>query len=213
MPVPFEHARRELAKASKALLSLSAAATLAELDEAWKEFIHALERAWNKVHARLKHEKQYHSWIGSKDSTRKRDPLLSYLRNARGADEHALVDVTAIEFRHSPMRNLTLLGEGGGRLRIFDVPQVQEALKEMSTKLGTTPWTDDTLVSVGDETKPRLHAHVARLPVVKNQGVTFNPPAAHLGTSIDPQDIVAIAKLGLSWYERTVGDAEAYFSK
>ena len=58
-----------------------------------------------------------------------------------------------------------------------------------------------------------FQAHLARLPSIKNQGVTFHPPTSHLGQPVDPRNIVEVARKALTWYEQFVRAAEnEYFS-
>jgi len=159
MMVTYEQARSELREAGEAFDRLTSAVGLAEVDRAWREFLRALERTWTKVQARLKHHPRYPAWIGPHETVRKRDPLLSYVRNARSAAEHSL----------------------GGITRDADTDPFQ--------------------------------AHLARLPSIKNQGVTFHPPTAHLGQPVDPRNIVEVARKALAWHEQLVRSAEdEYFS-
>lgn len=66
----------------------------ASFDSAWREFLQKLERVWNKAQAGV-HEKPGWKTLESQFvKLRTDDPLLSYLRHARNADEHSLQQVS-----------------------------------------------------------------------------------------------------------------------
>jgi hypothetical protein len=89
-------ARKELRQASEALTALRVAQNFKKLDECWVRFLHNIERTWNKMRAEMKNNTKWTGWPerGHIERLRKEDPLLSYLRNARGAEEHGLADIT-----------------------------------------------------------------------------------------------------------------------
>jgi hypothetical protein len=57
-----------------------------------------------------------------------------------------------------------------------------------------------------------LPAKTRLLPVL-NRGRTYPVPTIHLGNSIDPNNVIAIAEAGVQYYEHFLNQAEAYFVK
>jgi hypothetical protein len=79
-----------------ALNALRAAAGSAQMHKAWMDFLTHLERCWNKVLAARQTDSRLKGWtggIGRVERLRRQDPLLSYLVNARGANEHGIQDI------------------------------------------------------------------------------------------------------------------------
>ena len=87
----------ELAKARAAIGEMRDAKTLDALEEAWKEFLGRLERVWNKGVSHFGKSPKWNGWKGQFEGLRKTDPLLSYLVNARGADEHTVNEIVGRE--------------------------------------------------------------------------------------------------------------------
>jgi hypothetical protein len=92
----LEPARRELRRAAESTARLKASANLNELDGHWKEAIRYIERCWNKAQAGMRSYGKWQGWIGRGEieELRRTDSLLSYICNARGADEHGIAEIT-----------------------------------------------------------------------------------------------------------------------
>src|SRR5579871_3499405 len=92
------HAKTELAAAARALEELQRSTRLDQMDAHWKTFIRHLERCWFKAEAELKKLPKWQGWTerGRTESLRSGDdPLLAYLRYARGAEEHGIDAIAA----------------------------------------------------------------------------------------------------------------------
>jgi hypothetical protein len=61
----------------------------------WREFLQKLERVWNKTQAAASGLTGWPKLEAEINKTRNEDPLLSYLRHARNADEHSIQQVAA----------------------------------------------------------------------------------------------------------------------
>ena len=85
-----EQPRIELKSARDAMESMSNAKALDEFEEGWKEFLRRIERTWNKMHSHFGKSPKWTGWQSKYESLRKNDQLLSYLVNARGAEEHTV---------------------------------------------------------------------------------------------------------------------------
>ena len=80
----------ELDKASAAIMVMERATDLDEFEEAWRPYLHHLERCSNKAQSHYKKSPKWGAWWGKYKKLRSDDELLSYLINARGADEHSV---------------------------------------------------------------------------------------------------------------------------
>lgn len=61
-----------------------------EYDRAWRDFLHSIERAWNKTIAEARGRKNWQRIKSEYDHLRSTDPLLRYLIQARHASEHTI---------------------------------------------------------------------------------------------------------------------------
>lgn len=64
--------------------------------------------------------------------------------------------------------------------------------------------TDRPVVLIFTPEKMRL------LPVV-SQGRGYDVPTMHLGDAINPEDVIGIAELGVTYYAKVLDSAEAFF--
>ena len=189
---PLNAARKELTRAGHALESLRSAQTYGVLEDAWASFLRHLERSYNKAQAQLKRSSKFQGWPmrGRVEALRSKDPLLSYLRNARGADEHGIepiasgkpggVGIGPAEGNSLYVRSMTV---DRGKIRI-DSP-------------------DRIRVTV-------IPAEFVLAPLV-NRGVTYEVPNSHLGSSLPSSDPVSLGERGLKFYHDFIEQAEREF--
>jgi hypothetical protein len=166
------------------------ATSLDEYEEHWKEFLRRLERCWNKAHAHYGKSPKWNGWQGRIDKLRRTDPLLSYLVNARGAEEHSVNDISA---RHA------------GGIGINPAEGNSLYIEHMEINQG--------VISIRSPQNLKIDffpERMALLPVI-NRGRTYDVPRAHLGKGVDPADVRAIAEKGISFYEQALREAEAFF--
>lgn len=167
--------RVELQQASAALEAMRAASSAEEMRCVWQDFLDRLAKTWQKT--KLEN-------VGATDTIRrlvdeaamlrKSDPLLQYLAQARHADQHSL-QVSAV------------FGLG------MQVTLPPGAVFELDFLKGTIRAENgDVTVSVDD---PRF-----LLVPITNRGVTFEPPAMHLGWSLQDNGPFAVAELGFKFY-------------
>lgn len=92
---PLHHASKELIAAVTFYEKMISnhLGDFAQFDSFWREFLQKLERAWNKAEAAVSDSPRCKRIIDTAINRRKTDPLLSYLRHARNADEHSLQEV------------------------------------------------------------------------------------------------------------------------
>jgi len=93
---PIDKPWKQLRKAESYIEKMATASSLGEYEEYWKEFLHNLERSWNKLTSHLKRSPKYQGWVerGKTEKLIRQDQLLSYLVNARGAEEHSVADIS-----------------------------------------------------------------------------------------------------------------------
>jgi hypothetical protein len=79
---------KEFDKARELIELMSVSSSLDEYEEYWKEFLHNLDRGFNKLEDLFKSDKRVKRIIDSIKTARKSDPLITYLKQARNSDEH-----------------------------------------------------------------------------------------------------------------------------
>jgi hypothetical protein len=191
---PIDKPWEQLEKAASFIEAMKSSKSLPEYEQNWKEFLHNLERAWNKLTSHLKRSPKYQGWNerGRTEKIRRQDPLLCYLVNARGADEHSVEDIT-----RSEPGGIGINPASGRALHINKL--------EMKNSRMTID-SDQPIKIVFVPGKIRL------LPVA-NRGRTYPTPTAHLDKDLDSNDPIKIAELGVEFYRDYFKKAEAYFVK
>ena len=74
---PIDKPWKQLKKAESYIEKMSNAATLDDYEESWKDFLHNLERAWNKLVSHLKRSPKYQGWI-ERGKTEKKGGKINY---------------------------------------------------------------------------------------------------------------------------------------
>ena len=181
--------QEELSRARDSVAAMKGSGTLSELEDHWKEYLGRLERVWFKAFAHYKKSPKWQGWQARFEKERKDDPLLSYLRNARGADEHTVSDIV----EHQQSHIAIVPGEQGGTIR--------------NLRISGGVATAETTGTSGVVFNP---ARIKLLPVV-NRGVTFDVPGKHQGNTLDPENVVSVAEVGLQYYEKFLNEANTFF--
>jgi hypothetical protein len=191
---PIDKPRAQLSKAKSYIEQMENSNSLQNYEDNWKEFLHNLERSWNKLTSHLKRSPKYQGWTdrGKAEKLRRQDPLLSYLVNARGAEEHSVADITS--------------NEAGG---IGINPAVGNSLHIKKMVMNNGQLTIDSDQALKIEFIP---GKMILLPV-ENRGRIYQLPIEHLGQKIDYKNPVEIAKLGYDFYLNYFNKAEKHFVK
>lgn len=187
-----EQPRIELAKAKACIEAMRNARSLDEFEEHWKNFLHKLERVWNKTFHHYSKSPKWNGWKGKYEHLRKKDPLLSYLVNARGADEHTVNEITS----RKP-----------GGIGINPAEGNSLYIEHMTINKGQ--------ISIRSPQKIRVDfipAKTVLVPVI-NRGRTYPVSASHRGNSIDPTKVTDIAETAVEFYKEFLDEVEAYFVK
>ncbi|MFM0507636.1 hypothetical protein [Paraburkholderia sp. RL17-373-BIF-A] len=180
-----------LKRARDAVDSMKAKKHPAERAECWQDFLVHLERVWNKAHAHFSKSPKWSGWRSPYEHLRKTDPLLSYLRHARNADEHTA----------NPISTKT-----PGGLAINPARGTSLNIHRMEMKGGRVMLKTDAPVRfqiAGGEAVP--------IPVI-DSGVEYLLPTHHRDKPIEPK-FVEMAELAIAFYEDALTKAEAFFVK
>ena len=183
---------QELIRAKLAVVAMRKATTLNQFEESWKEYLGRIERTWNKISNHFGKSPKWNSWQGPFDRQRRQDSLLSYLVNARGAEEHTVKEIVARE-----LGGIGINPAFGNRIDHLEISNVGGQMNIKTTQPLKIEF---------------IPGRIALLPVV-NRGRTYPVPNAHLGKTIDPTDVPALAELGVVFYENALARAQAYFVK
>ena len=182
----------ELDRARAALDAMRSSKTLEEFEENWKDFLRRIERTWNKVTAHFGKSPKWDVWRGKFEALRKTDQLLSYLVNARGAEEHTVNEV---------------MGREPGGIGINPAEGNSLYIERMEVNNGK--------ITIQSPQKLRIEFIPARatlVPIV-NRGKTYSVPTNHLGGRIEPSDVLAVADAALAFYRDALEQAEKFFVK
>lgn len=182
----------ELSKARVAITAMREAKSLDEFEEHWKEFLGRLERVWNKAFSHFGKSPKWSGWKGKAEGLRKTDPLLSYLVNARGAEEHTVNEI---------------VGREPGGIGINAAEGNSFYIERMEINDGN--------IFIQSPQRIRVDFIPARttLLLITNRGRTYPVPTAHLGAAVDPNNVIQIAEAGAQFYEGFLAQVEGYFVK
>lgn len=192
---PLAEPRKLLAKAKKCLYNIGQSSSLEQQQEHWVEFLHILERLWNKAEYELRRYEGYENWPKriKINKLRKQDELLRYLKNARDVDEHSDSPITKVQpgglginplFGDELSFNMSF--GSGGKISTFH--------SNVPVKVDLIP---DTIKPID----------------VTNRSGKHSPPTSHLGQPIIDQSLSELARLGLSFYTDYLNEAERVFVK
>ncbi|MBC7751754.1 MAG: hypothetical protein H7Z73_08550 [Candidatus Saccharibacteria bacterium] len=191
---PIDKPWKQLNQASLNIDKIKAAPSMDDYELHWKDFLHNLERAWNKLTNHLHRSPKYQGWNrrGQIEKLRKTDELLSYLFNARGCDEHSVADITT---------------QVAGGIGINPAEGNVLTLKNLTIIDGNISFESDRPVRIDFfPDKVRL------LPVV-NRGRTYHVPSSHLGNHLKTNEPVELAELAIKFYTEYFKEVEIYFVK
>jgi hypothetical protein len=182
----------ELEKARNEIDSMRRSKNLGEFEEHWKEFLRRLQRVWNKASDEFRRNPKWNGWKGTYEQARKKDSLLSYVINARGADEHTVGEITE---------------RVAGGIGINPATGNSLYIESLEIK--------DRVLSIKSPQDIRIDFIPGRVKLVPvtNCGRVYVVPTEHLGNTIDPSNVIAIAELSLQYYTQFLESARLYLNK
>jgi len=90
----WQRSQEKISLARVAAHRMSKAKDRVTFEREWNEFVDALEEAWNRFYEEGKRlSSKFPPWAGKYIKIRKKDPLLSYLINARHKSQHVLLSM------------------------------------------------------------------------------------------------------------------------
>jgi hypothetical protein len=181
-----ESAHACLGQAKEAVTSMQQADNLDKLEKGWTDFLIMANRVYTKLEQGAKSNGTSKGWFGRKKHERRKDPLLSYIKNARDADEHGIERVTE--------------RKGGGVAIKFPEGTVVEHGHIRSGPTGA-----DIAVTLREPPASPTHIHVfpASLTLVEvtNYGDKYPPPS-----STNP---IQVAQRMVSLLDGLISEAES----
>jgi hypothetical protein len=184
--------RKEVAQALSSIEAMKKSFSLDEFEENWKSFLRHIERIWNKVAHHYGKSPKWNGWKGKYEQLRKKDPLLSYFINARGAEEHTVNEIVSRD---------------PGGIGINPAEGNSLYIEKMTINNGN--------ITVKSPQKIRVDFIPAKTKLVPvlNRGRTYPVPETHLGNKIDSTNVIEVAEHGARFYVSFLNDVEAYFVK
>lgn len=179
----------ELEKARLEIELMRASKNLREFEEHWKEYLGRLRRVWNKASDEFRRNPKWNGWKGSYEQERKNDPLLSYLINARNADEHTIGEITE---------------QVSGGIGINPATGSSLYIEKMEINNNSI-----SIKSPQDIRVDFIPARVKLLPVT-NYGRVCAVPTHHLGNTVNPENVIVLAELGIQYYARFLMAARSH---
>ena len=166
--------------------------SLDEFEENWKIFLRHIERVWNKAANHYGKSPKWSGWKGKYEQLRKKDPLLSYLVNARGTEEHTVNEIVS--------------GEPGG-IGINPAEGNSLYIEHMTLNKGN--------IYIKSPQKIRVDFIPGKIKLrpLLNRGRKYPVRESHLGNKIDPNNVIEVAEQGASYYKNFLNNAESYFVK
>lgn len=195
---PSDAPHREIARAELAIAAMRSASSIDEFDEQWKQFLHRLERIWNKAIAHFGRSPKWGNWAAKYEKDRRQDMLLSYLCNARGAEEHSTADVTGRE-------------RGGIGIGLADGVGIQPDGSVRIERLIIESSPERIHIQSVQPLKVTFFPEKVRMEPVVNRGRMYSVPTSHLGKAFDSADLPAVAEVALQYYKSAISKAEEFF--
>lgn len=180
-------AREAFERAKVAAEALSHGEDIANLERAWSDFLTMANRVYVKLEQGAKSNGPSYGWFGEKKHERRKDPLLSYIKNARDADEHGLELVTK---RHGT--KITIGAAPGKTVRINEPIQISASDQGGQVEFGPSGAPSGLVVN--------NTASAVRLVEVTNRGTRYQPPG-----DTDP---ASVAKKAISYLQILLEEAE-----
>ncbi|WP_154232358.1 hypothetical protein [Pseudomonas syringae] len=185
-----EQVHIELQKAERAVESMRNSATIEEFEESWKSFLHRIERTWNRILNHYQKSPKWNGWQANILKLRKNDPLLSYLINARGADEHTGDDIVT-RFQGG----ISITSSDGGPIRIKSFESNGQGMRFEGSS-------NSVFSFFSSSVEPKD---------ITNRGRIYHVPHSHLGEPIVDATAVHLAEMGLFFYSEFIANVEKTF--
>jgi hypothetical protein len=193
-PAVLEQARERLELAEMNFEMIRKAENYKQFRLAWTQFLLALNAVYSKLEQGVKGNSKCEAWWGVLKNTRRKDPLLQYLHQARNADEHG---IQQISYEDPASFGVGKPDEPINYLRIQST--VDETTIEMHQN--------------DDGTFPTIFAipwSAQLVPVTDSRfGDTYTPVPKHLGGNLPDTKPETFAEAGLEFTRKALDEAAA----
>lgn len=195
IPDAIDQAKTRLTDAEEALNELVLATNFKQAERAWRAYLVAVNSIYAKLEQGAKGDTKSDTWYGNKKHERIKDPLLSYLHQARNSDQHSI----AITAGQTPPNT-----DGMGRQLKFNERTELFKFQAHDPKTGKLNAEGEGLFA-GPTLKPLK---------VRNRGVDYEPPRQHLGKEIPFCDFAdGLAKHAIPYLKSLIAEAETLVRK
>lgn len=187
----------KLHEADHAIAVMRSAVDRIEYEGGWTQFVDSIEELWARLFDEGKNiSSKFQPWAGKFDATRKADPLLQYITQARHQSQHGRISLEWEQPKlliapgfNGHIRGLQILPDGTFEM---DATPLHESLPDA-----------DIVNSPG---KPLL-------PIIENKKFNqkYLPPKEHEGNLIADQTPIGIAEITLKYYSNVLSLANKKF--
>jgi len=181
-------AEEKLLEAQTGIEQMQAAKNRIEYEAGWTRFVDSLEEFWNRFFDEGKSKfTNFQPWAGAINTKRLKDPLLTYLIQARHQSQHGRITLDWEEEK---------IQIGGGEFcgAVRDVIIFSDGTFQA-----------DVNSNPGSNAKFKIFQTFGnpRLPVVfnKKQGQSFDPPKTHLVEPLADDSPVSTTRLAIRFYD------------
>ena len=194
----LQRSKKDLEIAAKEIEKMASTTAFPELEEAWQNFLGRIERSWEIADRILRKENGYQQFIKKYKILRDKDPLLTYLKQARNAETHAVSGTVDVAFQ------VMVFDKIG---RPFQVDEIK-----ITNENGILSINIDAKNSHA-ELDAKLLPCDPKLVKFKNRGIVYDVPEKHLDYKIKNMHPVIIAKLGHQFYEKFIVEAKTFIEE
>lgn len=190
--IATDKAQNRLDKARESLARVEASRNFAEFGSAWTDFLIATNSIHSILEQGAKSNPRSRQWYGGKKNERRKDALLSYLHQARNADEHGIEPITVLK-----PGQITLTSSGSIALQSLIINNDGTVAAEF------VPYSEGAHPVVKAEP-----ASAVLISVIDERfGNRFDPPTEHLGAALSDTSPMTVARAGLAYHVALVEEA------
>lgn len=184
-------ARQRLEKARDSLTRVQTAWDHKTFRFAWTDFLHAANSVFTILEQGARANPQSRQWFGGKKNFRRKDPLLSYMHQARNSDEHGIEDIT-----RQTQASYEVPSDSDRLVRPTEIKDGQIVWAEVPGDTGIVWITVGFAVELIAVTDIRFNTSV-------------QPPKEHLGVTLVDESPQNVARLLLTYLECLIAEASA----
>jgi len=186
------HTSKDLKIAEKLVEDLAETTSFIEFERQWQDFLFRLERSW-EVELRFAKEMggKAQQWVSKNSAARRKDSLLRFLKHARDAETHAVQRTVDHDFFVSVQDRLSRPFQIESVTTTFEDGVLTYDIKSPNEEID---WVGE--IVPGDPSLVRF----------KTRNEWYNPPTEHLGKTLKDLHPVAIAVLGIRFYQKEYSD-------